>query len=138
MIKKHTIIFSLIAGLVLTYYLLGITCPFLLIFKIPCPTCGMTRSLISLLHLDFKSYSYWNIFTVPVIISCIILIHSNRIKAPYKHSFISISLLILFANFTYYIYRLILYLNSQILMCLCCYKIQSYTYLIHLQLVLMM
>lgn len=35
------------------FKIFDIPCIFNLIFKIPCPSCGMTRAYINLLHLDF-------------------------------------------------------------------------------------
>lgn len=110
MIKKHILFIFIIVGLVYLYHLLDITCPFLFLFKIPCPTCGMTRSLISLLQLDFRNYFHWNPFTIPVIISSIIIIHINILKAPLKKPLIVLSLIVLSSNFIYYVYRLSLFL----------------------------
>ena len=112
MLKKHILFFVLIIGLVSLYYLLGITCPFIFLFKIPCPTCGMTRSAISLLKLDFQGYIYCNAFTVPVVLASLIIIHSNVLKAPWKKPALTLSLIILIANFIYYFHRLFIFLNQ--------------------------
>jgi hypothetical protein len=37
-------------------------CPFFLITGIPCPGCGLGRSLISIFHLDFVKALYYNPF----------------------------------------------------------------------------
>ncbi len=111
MLKKHILIFLLIIGLVSLYYLLDITCPFMFLFKVPCPTCGITRSLLCLLRLDFNSYLHYNVFTIPVILASLVIIHSNHLKGLLKNISIPVSLVILIANFAYYIFRLLNYLN---------------------------
>lgn len=40
------------------------TCIFRTIFNFPCPTCGVTRALISLLKGDFSAYCYFNVMAV--------------------------------------------------------------------------
>lgn len=42
-----------------------ITCPFKKLFHIPCPFCGMTRSFLSLLNLNFNMVIYYNILFLP-------------------------------------------------------------------------
>ena len=42
------------ASLLAVFYLLKIPCLFRYFFRIPCPGCGMTRALLSLLRLDLK------------------------------------------------------------------------------------
>lgn len=49
--------------------LLDTTCIFIYLFDIPCPGCGMTRALLSLLKFDIKSAFLYNpaIFFMPYI-----------------------------------------------------------------------
>ncbi len=44
------------------------TCPFFLIFKIPCPGCGLTRSIIQIFKLDFIGSLQYNILGIPLFI----------------------------------------------------------------------
>ncbi len=55
------------AYIIMDYY--GITCVFLKLLNIPCPGCGMTRALLSLLRLDFWGAIKYNvvIFFMPYI-----------------------------------------------------------------------
>lgn len=39
------------------------------LFKIPCPGCGLTTSLVSLLHGDILKSLQYNILTIPLIIT---------------------------------------------------------------------
>ncbi len=51
------------------FRLLGITCVFQHLLGIPCPGCGMTRALLSLLRLDFAAAWDYNplIFLMPYV-----------------------------------------------------------------------
>lgn len=46
----------------------NIICPFKLIFSIPCPFCGLTRSFYSILAGNIKNAMYYNILILIVII----------------------------------------------------------------------
>lgn len=52
------------------YKIFDIPCVFDLLLNIPCPSCGMTRAYISLLHLDFYgAFSMHPMFwSVPVLL----------------------------------------------------------------------
>ena len=50
-----------------------ITCPFKIIFQIPCPFCGMTRAIDSLLKLHIKESINYNILLIPLLISILII-----------------------------------------------------------------
>lgn len=43
------------------FYILGITCVFLEILGFPCPGCGMTRAVLSLVNLDIVGAAKYNI-----------------------------------------------------------------------------
>ncbi|MGP1438503.1 MAG: DUF2752 domain-containing protein [Treponema sp.] len=71
-------------------------------FNIPCPTCGMTRSMLSLIRFDIASYFYFNAFALPVFFSVIVLFFSKHFCKP----IIIVALSIIVLNFIYYLYRL--------------------------------
>ena len=62
--KRPYLVLLLIGYFAIAYtamHYLDITCVFLKMFGIPCPGCGMTRALLSLLKLDFYSAAKYNI-----------------------------------------------------------------------------
>lgn len=71
-------------------------------FGIPCPTCGMTRALLSLLKLELRAYFYYNAFALPVFFSVIAIIFCKCIHK----CFLYLAIFILTLNIAYYIYRL--------------------------------
>lgn len=79
------------------------TCIFRFIFGLPCPTCGVTRALFSLLKGNIASYIHYNLFAVPLCIAVflIFLESKNRIKVLR-----TIGIAILILNLPYYFFRL--------------------------------
>jgi hypothetical protein len=59
---------ALLASVFLVW-LFKIPCMFLYLTHLPCPTCGMTRAVIALLHFDFSSAIFNNfmIFSLPIL-----------------------------------------------------------------------
>lgn len=62
------IAFVIVSGIILLVFY---HCPFLYFFGIPCPGCGMTRALLSMIRLDFKEAFYYHPLFVMVIIAAI-------------------------------------------------------------------
>lgn len=79
-IKSHLFIFAVIGIYFVLSTIFGITCPIKYIVKVPCPTCGMTRAMISLIRLDFKGYVEYNFMAFFMIIAVILLIHRKVFK----------------------------------------------------------
>ena len=50
-----------------------ITCPFKLLFSIPCPFCGLTRALLTLLSGNLKKAIYYNILFFSILLIIIFL-----------------------------------------------------------------
>lgn len=81
-------------------------CPFYNILKIPCPGCGLTRSITSLAKLDLISSIKYNILGIPIVfITCFYIFFSiikkdylitNFLK-KYKYIIITICVMILIA-----------------------------------------
>lgn len=88
------------------FFATGFTCPILYFFKIPCPTCGVTRALLALLRLDFKAYLQYNFMAVFLVSAVWLLIHVRlfrRRKIIYGYC-----AAVLLVNTAVYIFRMIL------------------------------
>ncbi len=83
--------------------ILNISCPFFEIFGMPCPTCGVTRSLLSLVKFDFEGYRNYNPFSLFLCISVLIIFNLDLFKKRRLAMFFSFGVLI--ANFIFYLFK---------------------------------
>lgn len=72
--NKRLIIFFifLIIFFLLILLKFNIPCYFKKIFSIPCPSCGLTRSIFSILNLNIIKSIYYNILGIPIFVITII------------------------------------------------------------------
>ncbi len=68
--KSKLIDCGAVALIVAAFYIFKVPCLFKLIFKIPCPGCGMTRAFISLFCLDLSGAFFLNpmVFSLPLLV----------------------------------------------------------------------
>lgn len=84
-------------------YTTDTTCIWYKIFGIKCPTCGVTRALLSLLRMDLHSYLFYNCMAVPLVVATFFLLFCDE-----KNKVLNkIGIIILCLNIPYYIFRLI-------------------------------
>lgn len=100
--KKLKVILLFIIFSVL-FYFTDTTCLWRKITGIPCPTCGVTRALLSLLRMDFQSYLYYNCMAVPLVIATFLLLFCREENKLLNR----IGIIILCLNIPYYIFRLV-------------------------------
>lgn len=87
---------------VIDYFEIG--CPIFYIFDIECPTCGITRALVSLLKLDVEGYVKYHPLAIPMVATVWILFHGKIIKR--KRAAYFTAGVILFLNSLLYVIRL--------------------------------
>ncbi|MBP5156372.1 MAG: DUF2752 domain-containing protein, partial [Treponema sp.] len=75
-------------------------CAIRILFHVPCPTCGVTRALLSLLTGNVSGYCYYNIMAVPLLAATILMVAGTKRK---NKKLVVISSLILLLNIPYYI-----------------------------------
>lgn len=82
----HTVKNGIICAIILLLLLLFYRCPLKLFFDIPCPGCGMTRALLSMLRLDFKASFTYNPLAIFVFLALVYFIFIRKFfKIPGKY-----------------------------------------------------
>lgn len=102
----HVILFALVGAAILLLDLTGIGCAFRTLTGIPCPTCGTTRSLLSLLRFDLGSYVRYNPMSVPVVSAVLLVTHSGRLPKGVSRWVPAYAVLVGVLTFGVYLYRL--------------------------------
>ena len=105
LIKKHILYFAVLCTYIFLISFFKIRCPFISIFNVPCPTCGVTRALASIMMCDFKGYFDYHPLAIPLVISVILMLHIKLLKR--KRIIYLFVAIVLFANSCLYIARLI-------------------------------
>ena len=100
--SKRTKTILLIIALIITYaivlYLLDINCIFHTLTGHPCLTCGVTRSMIKLIHLDIRASFLYFPMLIPLLISLSLILYSVIRKSKLKRSsiiFISTTIILM-------------------------------------------
>lgn len=105
--KRELIIIFIVVSIILVLMITGIyRCPFEYILGIPCPTCGISRAIISLFHLEIaKSFYYYALWPLVLLfLIFIFLIWIGKIKVS-KKTFNIICIVLGLIIIIYYIYR---------------------------------
>ena len=103
LIKRHIVILLAICLFVLILNLFEITCPIMYIFGIPCPTCGVSRAVISFIHLDFYGYMHYHPLAIPLVMSVFLMLHLKCFKR--KRMLLAFVFFVLSMNLILYILR---------------------------------
>ena len=86
-------IIIVISYLIVMELILGITCPFKLLFHIDCPGCGLTRAFISFFTGNIKEAFHYNYSFIFWLITILLFIINRYIK-PFKTKILSIFFII--------------------------------------------
>lgn len=90
---------------VLTYY--KIYCPIKYFFNITCPTCGVTRAMLSLFKGDFSGYMHYNPMAIFLLLSVLLILHRELFKDKVKKAITVISIFIASVNAVYWCVKVI-------------------------------
>lgn len=83
------------------------TCIFRLITSVPCPGCGLTRAMKSLLHLHFKKAFYYNAFIYPIVVMAFLGFINRYIRRKKQPLWLyRLVIVVGFSMIFYYFYRL--------------------------------
>lgn len=104
-IIKRTIVYGVILALYITVLTtFDIYCPIAKATGIECPTCGVSRALLSLLAFDFKAYYNYNPLALPLVVSVWLMLNSEYFK--HKALARSIAIFTVSVNFILHLYEI--------------------------------
>ena len=84
-IIKHLTVISAVILYIIILKLFSLDCIIKAVIGMPCPTCGITRSVISMFKLDFKQAFYYHPLSIPIIAALLLGIHSSLFKKGKKY-----------------------------------------------------
>ena len=89
--NKLEINIIMISGIILLFIILFFkpVCLFKDIFHIPCPLCGMTRGIQSLINFDIISSFKYNLLSIPIFITIIMFYILYFISLLFKTNYIN-------------------------------------------------
>ena len=100
---QHVLYLTVICVYILIITVFEIGCPLKFFFRTPCPGCGGTRAMLSLLRLDFKGYLYYHALALPLAGAIWTMLHIKLFRRK-KKIYIGV-FLILGMNLLYYYWR---------------------------------
>ena len=105
--NKRIINILMVSGIILLLiiYFFHPGCLIKNIFKIPCPMCGITRGIISFLHLNFIESFKYNLLSIPIFIIILLFYVLYLISFIFKIDFVSC-----YYNYFVIHYKIIIYI----------------------------
>ena len=76
-VKKVILVHLTAAAVTAVYVLSPIKCPVKYFLHFDCPTCGMTRAMISLLRGDIAGYMHFNPMALPFLLVLLFALHAR-------------------------------------------------------------
>lgn len=105
--------FLIIYGFVFNHFF-GSVCLFDATIGYPCPGCGLTRALISLLKGNLKESLTYHMLLIPTLIYLLYaLLTLYKFNKKNRYVFFLVTFLFFITFITYYIYRLNIYFPNQ-------------------------
>lgn len=69
---KNGIILTILISFLILVAIMPVNCIFKTVTGISCPACGMTRSFLCILQLNFIAAIYYNLFSIPLFLFLIV------------------------------------------------------------------
>ena len=103
-VKSHLFALVVLTLYVAAGYFFKLGCPVFTFLGLPCPTCGGTRALLSLLRFDIGGYFSYHALALPLLAAVWLMIH-QRLFQRKKAIFIFVCG-VLILNTAYYAVRI--------------------------------
>ena len=107
LLLKHLLIVGIAGGAILLLDATGIGCTFRTLTGIPCPACGTTRSLLSLLTLDVGAYIRYNPMALPIASALLLGVHASKLPRRWFRLIVAYVLAVAILAVVVYVYRLL-------------------------------
>ena len=105
-IAKRTVLYGIVLGIyVFVLNIFDMHCPFFDVVGIKCPTCGVSRAIISMLKMEFSKSINFHPLAVPLVISVWICLNAEFLK--HKKVALSFAGSIILLNFIFYLFKMI-------------------------------
>ena len=103
----HLGMFLLIGSLLVVWYYLDAGCVLRNLTGIPCPTCGASRAMFSLLTFNLKGYFYYHPMAVPIVIALLLGVHIGRFKESHRRWIVGYVVSVVVLTLVLYVFRLV-------------------------------
>ena len=107
LLLKHLLIFGIAGGAIVLLDTTGIGCTFRYLTGIPCPACGTTRSLLSLLTLNPGAYVRYNPMALPIASALLLGVHALKLPEKYFRPILVYVVVVAVLAVIVYVYRLL-------------------------------
>ena len=104
---KHLLVLGVAGGVLLLLDSTGIGCMFRYLTGIPCPACGTTRSLLSLVAFDWGGYFRFNPMALPVASAVLLGVHASKLPRRFFNFILVYVLMVSLLTLVVYGYRLV-------------------------------
>ena len=103
-LRPHLLALGVFVLYITVGYFLQLGCPIFTLLGFPCPTCGGTRALLSLLRLDVDGYLRYHALALPLLTAVWLMIHQRLFQR--KRAIFASVCVVLILNTVYYALRL--------------------------------
>ncbi len=83
----------------------GLGCPLRRLLGFPCPTCGVTRAMFSLVRLDFAAYFAYQPMALPLCAAVLLMLNLDLWR--HKRIVTAVAVAVAVANMGLYLWRLL-------------------------------
>ena len=92
-VNRHILYVAIIYLFIFVLTAFEIRCPLYYLLGVRCPTCGVTRALLSLFNLDVEGYFYYHPLAIPLVVSVLLMLHIKILKRQgIVYGFVAITL----------------------------------------------
>lgn len=102
----HLFIIGIGGALLALWNYLDIGCVLRSLTGLPCPTCGATRAMFSLMKFDIGGYFYYHPMALPIVLALLLTVHMLVLPPKSRKYIVVYIVVVIIATMILYIYRL--------------------------------